>query len=397
VTLIPTPDAPPSVDLLIPGHDSVMQRAIGTLTLRARAADDIGLASGHFEIVVTAGDEDEGGVHARTLTVGNRSLDDARASQLEGSVRLDSLQLTPGSVLSIRALAHDGNTITGPGIGTSDTRTFRIARKDEYDSVAVESAAPSIADSSALSERVVIIGTNDLIARMTRRPPITRDSVATASRRLADEQDAVRHSIAAVMNADDENELPIADVLSAPERALLDSAAFSMEQASARLAARTPQAALPAERHALAMVDSARSLARRVYLRGRPPRLVVDVAHVRLSGTDRPDPAPRSPGIADTADAHWLDRVGQVGRLLASASNGTGSPSTDERQAAIDSLVVLRVAILASRPALATQLTQAIDAIRIGGDPTPALGRARALIADPVTPVARVDAAGGDR
>ncbi len=385
VTLIPTADEPPAVELLTPVRDSVMPRATGTLALRARATDDIGLEAGHFEIVVTAGNEDEGGVHARTLTVGSRSLDNARASQWQGSVRLDSLQLIPGAVLSIRAIARDGNTITGPGIGTSDTRTFRIARRDEYDSVAIESAAPSIADSSALSERVVIIGTNDLIARMTGHPPIARDSVAQASRRLADQQEAIRHAITSVISADDENELPIADVLSAPERALLDSAAYAMEEASARLAARTPQAALPAERRALTMVDSALSLARRVYLRSRPPRLLVDVAHVRLSGTDHLDPAPRSLGRPDTADAHWLDRLGAVGRLLVSASAGGGGRSTDVRQAAVDSLVVLRVTVLTSRPALAAALTQAIGTIHLGGDPTPALGRARALMADPVT------------
>ncbi len=397
VTLIPTVDAPPSVELLAPERDSVMRRATGTLALRARATDDIGLAAGHFEIVLTTGDEDAGGVHARTLAVASRSLGDARAGELQGSLRLDSLQLAPGSVLSIRAIARDGNTMSGPGIGTSDTRTFRIAQRDEYDSVAIESATPNVADSSALSERVVIIGTTALIARVGRQPPITRDSMARASQRLADQQDAVRNAITAVMSADDENELPMADVLSAPERALLDSAAYAMGEAAARLAARTPQTALPAERRALALVDSARSLARRVYLRSRPPRLLVDVAHVRMSGTEHPDPAARSPGRPDTADAHWLARLSDVARVLASSGQrGTGAFG-EARRAAIDSLVVLRVAVLGSRPMLAAALTQAIDTMRVGGDPMPALARARTFLADPVTTTAGLPPGRGGR
>jgi hypothetical protein len=386
ITLIPTADAPPVVELLEPARDSVMRRASGMLRLRARATDDIGLEAGHFEIVVTTGDEDEGGVNAQVLTTGSHVFGDAREGELETNVQLDSLQLSLGAVLSIRAVARDGNTITGPGVGTSDTRTFRVARADEYDSVAVESAAPSVADSSALSERVVIIGTTGLIAQMQRRPPLSRDSVAAASRRLAEQQDAVQNAITSVMSADDENELPVADVLSAPERALLDSAAYAMGEASAHLSTRAPQAALPAERRALTMVDSARSLARRVYLRSRPPRLLVDVGHVRLSGTDHPDPGPRTPGRPDTTAVHWLARLGRVGRILASTRPPGSQPQLNEaRQAALDSLVVLRVEVLETQPALAAALTRTIEAIRVGRDATPALDQARTLLADPVT------------
>jgi hypothetical protein len=383
VTLIPIVDAPPSVQLLSPTRDSVLRRPTGTLVLGAQATDDIGLVVGHFEIVITAGDEDEGGVRARTLTVADRSLSDSRAAHLDATVRLDTLGLSAGSVLSIRALASDGNTVSGPGIGASDTRTFRIARPDEYDSVAIEAAAPSVADSSALSERIVIVGTTRLIARMGHRPSLSADSLARTSRELADQQDAVGNAITSVMSADDENELPIADVLTAPERALLDSASYAMGEAAARLSGRAPRAALPSERRALLMVDSARSLSRRLYLRSRPPRLLVDVDRIRLSGTDRPDPSARSPGRADTGDTRWLARLVGIAHLL--------EPGPDSLQAsalcsaAVDSLVVLRVAVLSTRPELGGALTRAIDAIHTGRDPRPALGRARALLTDPAT------------
>ena len=40
-------------------------------------------------------------------------------------------------------VARDANNVTGPGIGVSETRSLRIARADEYDSVAVEAATLS--------------------------------------------------------------------------------------------------------------------------------------------------------------------------------------------------------------------------------------------------------------
>jgi hypothetical protein len=364
-----------------------MRRGSGALALHAEATDDIGLDVGYFEIMVTAGDEDEGGVHGRTMTLARRSLANARAARLEGSIQLDSLTLAPGSVLSIRAVARDGNTVSGPGVGLSETRTFRIARPDEFDSVAVESAAPSVADSSALSERVIIIGTTDLMARMTRRPPIARDSLAAASRRLAEEQAVVRSALAAVMTANDEMELPIADVLTAPERALLDSASYAMDEASGALAARALARALPSERRALVMVDSARSLARRLYLRGRPPRLLVDVARVRLSGTDHPDPSSRIPGVArDTLAIRLLARLTAMDQLLAGSDEMPTARSQDSRwAAALDSLVVLRVETLAARPQVATALGRAIDAIRADRDPRAALNDVRARITGPPT------------
>jgi len=387
LTLVPITDAPPTVELLEPVRDSVMRRGSGRLVFRARATDDIGLDDGYFEVIITAGDEDEGGVHGRTVAIARRSFGDVRFGALDGSVDLDSLGLVPGSVLSIRAVARDGNTVSGPGLGASETRTFRIARADEFDSVAVESAAPSRADSSALSERVVIMATTRLIARMTHPPPITGDSLRRASQRVADQQEAVRGAVTAVMTANDEMELPIADVLTAPERALLDSASYAMGEASAALTASALQRALPSERKALAMLDSARALARRLYLRSRPPRLLVDVGRVRLSGPDRPDPAPRTPGAsADTLTARWLARIVEVNRNLSSPDDTPSARSTNARRAAaVDSLVVLRVEALASNARLAVALSGAIDAIRAGGDPALALGHVRALLALPST------------
>ena len=59
--------------------------------------------------------------------------------------------------MHLRAVARDANNVTGPGVGASETRAIRIARADEYDSVAVDAAAPSEADKSVISERMLIM------------------------------------------------------------------------------------------------------------------------------------------------------------------------------------------------------------------------------------------------
>ena len=58
-----------------------------------------------------------------------------------------------GNCLSIRAVARDGNTVGGPGIGTSETRTFRLAKAEEYQGVGVE-GAPGFVDGRRLDDLV---------------------------------------------------------------------------------------------------------------------------------------------------------------------------------------------------------------------------------------------------
>jgi hypothetical protein len=115
LVLAPVADAPPVAELTAPARDSVMRNARGVLALAARATDDIGLASGHFEIIVSSGSEDNGGVKGKTLTVGQMVFGDVHAGTMAGGFRLDSLK--PGDVVSIRAVVRDNNAVSGPGVG----------------------------------------------------------------------------------------------------------------------------------------------------------------------------------------------------------------------------------------------------------------------------------------
>jgi hypothetical protein len=122
---------------------------------------------------------------------------------------------------------------------------------------------------------------------------------------------------------------------------------------------------------ALAAIERARQ-AERVYLRGRPAAVVVDVNRARLAGKrDSLPPAARTPGSAGTSPipAH---RFEQAAALL-----------QHDREAAVDSLMLLRVELLDSSPAGAAALGEVVSMLREGREIAPAIARARSVLAGP--------------
>ena len=164
VALLPVPDAPPSVVLSLPVADTTYRTPPKTIVLEAKATDDIGLADGWFECIISAG-ESEGNFKSITDTIGHVRFSDSRTGTLRA---IFSVTLEPGNQLSIRAIARDGNTVSGPGVGSSDTRTIRIARPEEYDSLAIAAAAPPILDKALMSQRMLVMQLEALVAKRQR-------------------------------------------------------------------------------------------------------------------------------------------------------------------------------------------------------------------------------------
>src|SRR6185312_9900950 len=108
---------------------------------------DFGIASAAFEYIVSSG---EGETFTFKSGVLGETQPNAKTSTISATLALEALGLKPGDVVDLRAVAHDANDVTGPGVGASDTRTIRIARPGEYDSVAVEPAAPADAEKRAV-------------------------------------------------------------------------------------------------------------------------------------------------------------------------------------------------------------------------------------------------------
>ncbi|HYW05721.1 MAG TPA: hypothetical protein VE913_02125, partial [Longimicrobium sp.] len=86
-----------------------------------------------------------------------------------GTLELDlaTLQLQPGDVIHVRAVARDRNNVTGPGESVSRTRVIRIARPEELDEVNTDVGFPTeLPNNPLLSQRMLIIRTERLVARM---------------------------------------------------------------------------------------------------------------------------------------------------------------------------------------------------------------------------------------
>src|SRR5262249_29419234 len=92
--------------------------------------------------------------------------------------------------------AKDANDVSGPGVGVSETRAIRIARKDEYDSVAVDAAAPSEADKGVISQRMLILLAEALLKK---KPTLKRETLLGESHNIAVDQRKLRRMVGDVV------------------------------------------------------------------------------------------------------------------------------------------------------------------------------------------------------
>jgi hypothetical protein len=387
VVLAPVADAVPAVTLLSPLRDTVVRAAAGTLLLRAALRDDIGLRDAAFEIIVSSGQEEN--FTFRTATLARTQLGGAAERALEVRLPLDSLALKPGDVLQMRAVARDGNTVTGPGVGSSETRALRVARAGEYDSVSVDPAPPGDPEGQVLSQRMLITLTEALDRR---RPRLARPTLLAESQRIAADQARLRKRVGDIvfqrvggepLSEESNIDAPVGkltpeELLARAQEATKSTVGETMDvegdetpilavnkplleafnamwDAGRALELGDTRLALPPMRRALAAIERARQ-AERIYLRGRPSAVIVNVARARLAGKDKGASTVREP--RPIADPVRRRRAEQFARATALLARDAG--------AAADTLLVMRVAALESEPALAAALDSAARTVRRG-------------------------------
>lgn len=368
IVLEPRADTAPTVRLTSPPRDTIMQRAGGSVRVAATIEDDVGIADGHIEYMLSSGADET--FSARTVALGRRDFRGAARGDLSATIDLGALNLGPGDLLSIRAVARDANTVSGRGVGVSDTRTYRVARRDEYDSLAVEAGAPIVPESTVVSQRMLILRTEALLRE---QPVLPRDSALSRVRGIAADQIRLRervHDIVYPAHTHPEGEVEAAGEPedeaegTGPVNPNLKTAYDEMWSASRELQIAEAAAALPFMRAAAAALDRAR-LARRYYMRSGTSRVVVDVPRARLQGKEKGASATREPRAANGARR-------EIARDFARAA---ASANPD---AAANELSLLRVRALADLPAFAAALEPAIDALRRGRDARAAMAAARA-------------------
>jgi hypothetical protein len=400
VALEPRVDSAPRVELALPPRDTVLAAAVGVIPISATARDDIGIVGGWFEIIVTSGSGES--FKSRTAVLGRTAGNNASTMRLESALRIDSLALQPGDIVHLRAVARDANPAEDAEAGSSETRTLRVYRAGESDSVAVEGAPPPEVGKSELSQRMLIMLTEKLVGQLR---ALSRSAVTTEARSIGQEQGRLRKRVGEIIFTrltgeepeEGDTEVAGADTLS-PAEALLRAAseatgsgveetleeeeggpvisvnrplleAFNeMWEAERRLGVAEPREALPHMRAALAAIQKARA-AERLYLRGRPPKIVLDLGRIRLSGkTEGIDPGSRAP------------RASALNATLARRARFHAALDLlrrDSSAAAVDSLLLLRVDALGDEPRFAAALAAAIDDLRAGRDATAALRAAR--------------------
>ncbi|HEX6250891.1 MAG TPA: hypothetical protein VFZ56_05610 [Gemmatimonadaceae bacterium] len=382
IVVEPIIDAPPRAQLSLPARDTLLRAAPASVAVRAELTDDLGLAQAAIEYMISSGQEET--YTARTGIAVQRDLGGARTGQLSATLTAATLRLGPGDVLSIRAVARDRNTVSGPGLGTSDTRTIRIARSDEYDSLAVEAIAPVFGDSALLSQRVILQRTEALVREL---PSLAREAAVERSATLALDQERLRNRVHSIVFPGHEHadESPLAgeppDHADPPDpvNADLKVAYEAMWEAGRELRIASPSTAVPPMRVAVEALDRARMADRR-YLRGGTARVVVDLERVRLSGTEKGSSAGRAPrAAADT-----------LLRALSSRLESVVSARGMSASARANALSELRVELLAVSPPAAAALGRAASALRSGRNATADLSAARTALAG--APVIRDEA-----
>jgi hypothetical protein len=198
-------DSLPRVSLQLPLRDSVLRRPEGRVPLEATLHDDLGLASASFDVVVSRGEGERFTV--TTAHVGARRFDAMRDATSRGasvqdatlraSLDLAAMSLGPGDIVHVRAVARDKHPLASREAGVSETRSFRIARPSEYDSVAVEPAPPPEVDKSLMSQRMLLMLTERLLSRRPRlTTPVYRASRSNsrASKQGFDRPSVMRYS-----------------------------------------------------------------------------------------------------------------------------------------------------------------------------------------------------------
>ncbi len=366
IVLEPQIDEPPKVVLTSPVRDTTLRMPQLVVRLHSETTDDVALTTGYYEYLITSGSGEI--FTGRTINTPPVDLGRARRAALDATLDLKSLKLSQGDVVSIRAIVRDANILSGPSIGTSDTRTIRIARADEYDSVSIEAAAPPPVDSSAMSQRILIVMTEALVKK---EKTLSREEWVKQATDIGTMEDRIRKRVYDILYQTESQDAP-ADTEEAESEVHaiankdLKEAYDALWDAVRSLQIAEPRPALPPMRIALKALDRAR-LAQRLYLRGTPPKIIVDLQRVRLTGKEKGSSNVRTPrSFADSI------RVRLSARFNAALDLIEKQPAR-----ALIELALMRVDALSSLPDFAAALGQATDAIRAGRDATLPLMRAR--------------------
>ncbi|MSO49861.1 MAG: hypothetical protein EXQ49_08150 [Acidobacteria bacterium] len=275
-------DRAPEVRVTEPAKDLYLKDGNTRITVRLQAGDDMALQSLRLAYTKVAGAGE-----SFTFTEGEVPVTVTRTNDREwtavGLLALDTMALDIGDMVVYRGVVRDGR----PGAPAVESDAFFVEIVSASDAMAEGFSIDDRQDKYALSQQMVIIKTERLIARA---PSFSRDALIDDAMTIAAEQRSVRAEIMFMMGGEFEDEFVEAEHehevtdgrFDNTGRADLALATRSMSRAATQLTEGDLKAALASERVALAAMQRALSR-RRFILRTRTERNRIDTAR-RLQG-----------------------------------------------------------------------------------------------------------------
>jgi hypothetical protein len=289
-----TPDQSPRVRITAPGKDMFLSDAKRRVPVDIDARDDLGLAALKLRYTKVSGSGER-----FTFVEGEIPVTVARPNDHEwtakGMIDLAALKLEQGDMLVYRGAAADGR----PGAALAESDAFIIEITSPLSAAASGFSVDDQQDKYALSQQMVILKTERLLARAATLPP---DSLAYYSQNIAAEQRSVRAEFVFMMGgevaeeviaaadqadidetkeAENESELAAGRMVNRGRVALVE-AIRQMSRASTHLNNVDPRTALPVEKAALVALQQAFSRTRYI-LRALTQRERLDLSR-RLTG-----------------------------------------------------------------------------------------------------------------
>lgn len=281
-----TPDRPPVPRVTAPGKDVFLREATAALPIAVEATDDLGLRSLTLAYTKVAGVGE-----SFTFTEGEVPLTVRRTSDRQwagdGTLPLAALALEVGDMVVYRAVAADRR----PGARPVESDAYIVEIVSASEAMAEGFSIDDTQDKYALSQQMVIVKTERLIAKAASRQSPGADAIREEAMTIAAEQRSVRAELVFMMGGHFEDEFVEAEHeheiaegrMDNSGRADLGRAIRDMSRAAAELTDGNLKPALEAEKAALDAMQRALSR-RRFILRTLTQRESIDDAR-RLTGS----------------------------------------------------------------------------------------------------------------
>ena len=283
IGLTALPDRGPEVRITEPGKDLFLRSAATRpLSIRLQAEDDLGLRTLRLTYTKVAGSGE-----SFTFTEGEAPIIVTRTNERQWTAAahlpLDTMSLDVGDMVVYRGVAIDGR----PGAKPVESDAFIVEIVSASDAMAEGFSIDERQDKYALSQQMVIIKTEKLIAKTA---TLSKEELLDQALGIAAEQRSVRAEIVFMMGGEfedeeveAEHETELAEGRTANSgRADLGRATRAMSRAASQLTDVDLKTALTSERTALAAMQRALSR-RRFILRTLTQREQIDDTR-RLQG-----------------------------------------------------------------------------------------------------------------